>query len=159
MSDEAEISSEVDSATRALEMVISAHLAAGTNRCVLAAACVWRGVMEMSEVTNARSAAAALRSIADQIDPPMEVPMWRSPRLAERGFIGAAGEHRDTADRRNAGAAAAAQAVPFNQQIASNVISEAIDMFDQGHPAQARALLMALRVRFFHAAQQSTAMR
>jgi len=54
--------------------MISAHLAAGINRCVLAAACVWGGVKEMSAVTSSESAAAALRSIADQIAPPAATP-------------------------------------------------------------------------------------
>jgi hypothetical protein len=35
----------------------------------------------------------------------------------------------------------------FNQEIASDVVGEAIDLLDQGQPVLARALLMALRAR------------
>jgi hypothetical protein len=35
----------------------------------------------------------------------------------------------------------------FNQEIASDVIGEAIDLIDQAQPGMARALLMALRAR------------
>ena len=52
-----EIGAEVEAATRALEAMIGAQLAAGTNRCVLAATCIWGGVKEMSEVTSSESAA------------------------------------------------------------------------------------------------------
>jgi hypothetical protein len=33
--------------------------------------------------------------------------------------------------------------------MAREVVGEAIDLLNQGHPAEARALLMALRSRFF----------
>src|SRR5258708_40256216 len=74
LSDEPEIDGEVERAAHGLEAMISAHLAAGGNRRVLAAACVWGGVKEMSEITNSQSAAAALRTVADEIDPPVDVP-------------------------------------------------------------------------------------
>jgi hypothetical protein len=146
---------EIGFATRALEVVISGYLAAGMDRCVLAAACVWSGVKEMSAVTSPGSAAAALRSIADQIDPPAEVREPRRARIGARGFIASTTEHAGAGDRRKANTAEAAGQVSFNQEIASDVISEAIDLFDHGHPAQARALLTALRVRFFRSPGQS----
>src|SRR6266700_7627730 len=74
-----EIGAEVEAATRALEAMIGAQLAAGTNRCVLAATCIWGGVKEMSEVTSSESAAAALRTIADQIEPPAVLPRRIAP--------------------------------------------------------------------------------
>src|SRR5262249_35585774 len=77
LSDEAEIDGEVERAAHALEAMISTHLAAGGNRCVLAAACVWGGVKEMSEITNSESAGAALRTIADEIDPPVDASRSR----------------------------------------------------------------------------------
>jgi hypothetical protein len=64
-----EVGAEVEAATRAFEAMIGAQLAAGADRCLLAATCIWGGVKEMTEVTSSESAAAALRTIADQIDP------------------------------------------------------------------------------------------
>jgi hypothetical protein len=64
-----EIGAEVEAATSAFEAMIGAQLAAGADRCLLAATCIWGGVKEMTEVTSSESAAAALRTIADQIDP------------------------------------------------------------------------------------------
>ena len=86
-----EIGAEVEAATRALEAMIGAQLAAGTNRCVLAATCIWGGVKEMSEVTSSESAAAALRTIADQIEPPAvlrpaESQRWSGGQLVARAL-------------------------------------------------------------------------
>jgi hypothetical protein len=143
LSDDAETGDEVEQAARALDTMISAQLSAGGNRCVLAAACVWGGVKEMSEITSSQSAAAALRTIADEIDPPADVPR---PRMAapshdvlmaavrEQGWIRGAAKQKPSDDN-------------FNQEIASDVIGEAIDLIDQAQPGMARALLMALRAR------------
>jgi len=147
LSDEAEIDGEVERAAHALEAMISTHLAAGGNRCVLAAACVWGGVKEMSEITNSQSAGAALRTIADEIDPPVDVPRSRIAPRTDDALMVAVREHGW-----NRGAAK--QKPPddpslgaFNQEMASDVVGEAIDLIDQAQPALARALLMALRAR------------
>src|SRR5258708_22330817 len=147
LSDEAEIDGEVERAAHALDAMISAHLAAGGNRCVLAAACVWGGVKEMSEITNSQSAGAALRTIADEIDPPADVPRSRIAPRADDALMAAVREHGWTRG-------AAKQKPPddpslgaFNQEMASDVVGEAIDLIDQAQPALARALLMALRAR------------
>jgi len=147
LSDEAEIDGEVERAAHGLEAMISAHLAAGGNRCVLAAACVWGGVKEMSEITNSQSAAAALRTIADEIDPPVDIPRSRIAHRADDALMIAVREHGW-----NRGAAK--QKPPddpslgaFNQEMASDVVGEAIDLIDQAQPSLARALLMALRAR------------
>jgi hypothetical protein len=147
LSDEAEIDGEVERAAHALDAMISTHLAAGGNRCVLAAACVWGGVKEMSEVTNSQSAAAALRTIADEIDPPVDVPRSRIAPQADDALMVAVREHgwnrgiakQKPPDDPSRGA--------FNQEMASDVVGEAIDLIDQAQPALARALLMALRAR------------
>ena len=147
MSDEADIRNEVELAARALEDMVAAHLAAGRNRCVLAAACVWGGVKEMSEITNSQSAAAALRTIADEIDPPIDVPRSRIAPRADDALMVAVREqgwNRGSAKQKppddpSLGA--------FNQEMASDVVGEAIDLIDQAQPALARALLMALRAR------------
>ena len=146
LSDEAEIDGEVERAARALEAMISTHLADGGNRCVLAAACVWGGVKEMSEITNSQSAASALRTIADEIDP-VDIPRSRIAPRADDTLMVAVREHGW-----NRGAAK--QKPPddpslgaFNQEMASDVVGEAIDLIDQAQPALARALLMALRAR------------
>jgi hypothetical protein len=147
LSDETEIDGEVERAAHALDAMISAHLAAGGNRCVLAAACVWGGVKEMSEVTNSQSAAAALRTIADEIDAPVDIPRPRMTPRADDALMAAVREH-------GWNRAAAKQRPPddpslgaFNQEMASDVVGEAIDLIDQAQPALARALLMALRAR------------
>jgi len=58
LSDEPEISGEVDLAARALEAMISAHLRLeGVDACL--PPLVLGGVKEMSEVTSSQSAAAA----------------------------------------------------------------------------------------------------
>jgi hypothetical protein len=147
LSDEAQIDGEVERAAHALDAMISAHLEAGGNRCVLAAACVWGGVKEMSEVTNSQSAAAALRAIADQIDPPVDMPRPRIAPRADDAVMVAVREHgwmsgttkQKPPDDPSLGA--------FNQEMASDVVGEAIDLIDQAQPALARALLMALRAR------------
>ena len=147
MSDEEEIDGEVERAAHALDAMISAHLAAGGNRCVLAAACVWGGVKEMSEVTNSQSAAAALRTIADQIDPSVDIPRPRISPRTDDALMAAVREHgwersaskQKPPDDPSLGA--------FNQEMASDVVGEAIDLIDQAQPALARALLMALRAR------------
>ena len=147
MSEEAEIDGEVERAAHALDAMISAHLADGGNRCVVAAACVWGGVKEMSEITNSQSAAAALRTIADQIDPPLDAPRSRiAPRtddalmvaVREQGWMRGASKQKSSDDP-SLGA--------FNQEMASDVVGEAIDLIDQAQPGLARALLMALRAR------------
>ena len=145
MSDEAEIDGEVEEAAHALDAMISAHLAAGANRCVLAAACVWGGVKEMSEITNSQSAAAALRTIADQIDPPLDASRSRGGVRPDAALMAAVQEHG-----RNRGALKQrddSSLGSFNQEMASDVVGEAIDLIDQAQPALARALLMALRAR------------
>ena len=146
LSDEAEIDGEVERAAHALEAMISTHLADGGNRCVLAAACVWGGVKEMSEITNSQSAASALRTIADEIDP-VDIPRSRIAPRADDTLMVAVREHgwnkgaakQKPLDDPSLGA--------FNQEMASDVVGEAIDLIDQAQPALARALLMALRAR------------
>jgi hypothetical protein len=157
LSDEAEIDGEVERTAHALDAMISAHLAAGGNRCVLAAACVWGGVKEMSEITNSQSAGAALRTIADEIDPPVDVPRSRIAPRADDALMAAVREHGWTRG-------AAKQKPPddpslgaFNQEIASDVVGEAIDLIDQAQPALARALLMALRARLAASPRPPTA--
>jgi len=147
LSDEPEIDGEVERAAHALDAMISAHLAAGENRCVLAAACVWGGVKEMSEITNSQSAAAALRTIADEIDPAVDLPRARTAARADDALMVAVRDHGwnrgvskpKPPDDPSLGA--------FNQEMASDVVGEAIDLIDQAQPALARALLMALRAR------------
>jgi hypothetical protein len=145
--DDAEINDEVELTARALDAMISAHLAAGGNRFVLAAACVWGGVKEMSEITNPRSAADALRAIASQIDPPAGAPEQRLSPRSDDALMSAVREQG-----RDRGASRQKQADdgrlnPFNQEIARDVIGEAIDLIDQAQPDHARALLLALRAR------------
>lgn len=145
MSDDAEIKDEVELTARALDDMISAHLAAGGNRYVLAAACVWGGVKEMSEITSPRSAAAALRAIASQIDPPIDgMPEPQRTARADDALMSAVREQVRGARQRPADDG---QLSPFNQEIARDVIGEAIDLIDQAQSGHARALLMALRAR------------
>jgi hypothetical protein len=153
LSDDAETGGDVEQAARALDAMISAQLSAGSNRCVLAAACVWGGVKEMSEITSSQSAAAALRTIADEIDPPADVPR---PRIAapaddvlmaavrEQGWIRGASKQKPSDEL-------------AQQEIASDVIGEAIDLIDQAQPGMARALLMALRARLIASPRQPSA--
>jgi hypothetical protein len=162
LSDDTEIKDEVELAAHALDALISAHLAAGGNRFVLAAACVWGGVNEMSEITSPRSAAAALRAIASQIDPPANMPDQRMPARSDDALMSAVREQgrerggarprppdNRPADNRPADNKPADDGRPgaFNQDIARDVIGEAIDLIDQAQPDHARALLMALRTR------------
>jgi len=142
VSDDGEINDEVEAAAQALDALIAAHLAAGGSRFVLAAACVWGGVKEMSAVTSAHSAAAALRAIASQLDPPMELSGVRAGNSAEDPLMAAV---RDQVRRRPS--EDDAQLAPMNLELARDVIGEAIDMIDQAQPDHARALLMALRAR------------
>jgi len=147
LSDEAKINNEVELAAHALDAMISAHLAAGGNRCVLAAACVWGGVKEMSEITSSQSAAAALRTIADQIDPPADLSRSRITARSDDALLLAVREHgwdRNTLKQKPSDDVALGT---FNQEIASDVVGEAIDLLDQAQPVLARALLMALRAR------------
>ena len=147
MSDEAEIGDEVERAAHALDAMISAHLAAGGNRYVVAAACVWGGVKEMSEITSSDSAAAALRTIANQIDPPLEVAQSRIAPRSDDALMVAVRQHgsdRGAAKRKSSDDL---RQGTFNQEMASDVIGEAIDLIDQAQPGLARALLMALRAR------------
>jgi hypothetical protein len=146
--DDAEINDEVELTARALDAMISAHLAAGGNRFVLAAACVWGGVKEMSEITNPRSAADALRAIASQIDPQAGGAQEQrlSPRSDDALMSAVREQGRDrSASRRKQ--ADDGRLDPFNQDIAREVIGEAIDLIDQAQPDHARALLLALRAR------------
>lgn len=147
MSDEAEIKDEVELAARALDALISAHLAAGGNRFVLAAACVWGGVKEMSAITSPQSAAAALRAIASQIDPPIHPPGPRSTVRSDEALMAAVREHRWERGVTKHKASDESQQTALNQELASDVIGEAIDLIDQAQPDHARALLMALRAR------------
>jgi hypothetical protein len=146
LSDDAEIQDEVELTARALDTMISAHLAAGGNRFVLAAACVWSGVKEMSDVTSPRSAAAALRAIASQIDPAGDTP---DQRMATRNDDALMNVLREQGRERGARQKPAddAQHSPFNLDIACDVIGETIDLIDQAQIDHARALLMALRAR------------
>jgi hypothetical protein len=146
LSDDAEIKGEAEHAARALDDLISVHLAAGGNRFVLAAACVWGGVKEMSQITSSQSAAAALRAIASQIDPPIDMSGLHGTVRADDALMAAVREHPQR------GAAKPkppddAQSTPVSQDIIRDVIGEAIDMIDQAQPDLARALLMALRAR------------
>jgi hypothetical protein len=127
LSDEAEIDGEVERAAHALEAMISTHLADGGNRCVLAAACVWGGVQEMSEVTNSPRS-----RIAPRADDALMVA------VRDNGWNRGAAKQKPPDDP-SLGA--------FNQEMASDVVGEAIDLIDQAQPALARALLMALRAR------------
>jgi hypothetical protein len=147
LSGDAEINDEVERAAQTLDALISAHLSAGGNRCVLAAACVWGGVKEMSEVTSPQSAAAALRTIANQIDPQVDVPRSQIPARSDDALMAAVREHgwNGRASKQKPSDAMALGA--FNQEIASDVVGEAIDLLDQAQPVLARALLMALRAR------------
>jgi hypothetical protein len=153
LSDDAEIKDEVELTARALDGMISAHLAAGGNRFVLAAACVWGGVKEMSEITSPQSAAAALRAIASQIDPAAsDRPEQRLPSGSDDVLMNAV---REQGRERGRARLKAADNTPaddgrlsaFNRDIARDVIGEAIDLIDQAQPDHARALLMALRTR------------
>jgi hypothetical protein len=146
LSDDAEIKGEAELAARALDDLISAHLAAGGNRFVLAAACVWGGVSEMSAITSAQAAANALRAIASQIDPPIDMSGLRGAARADDAIMAAV---REQAARPKP--AEDAQSSPLNRELASDVIGEAIDLIDQAHPDLARALLMALRARLIAA--------
>jgi hypothetical protein len=141
LSDDAEIKDEVELAARALDGLISAHLAAGGNRFVLAAACVWGGVKEMSAVTSSQSAAAALRAIASQLDPPIDLAGLHGSARADDPLMAAV---RDQVKRKPSNDA---QLNPLSQELARDVIGEAIDMIDQAQPDLARALLLALRAR------------
>jgi hypothetical protein len=155
LSDEAEINDEAELAARALDAMISAHLAAGGNRFVLAAACVWGGVKEMSEITSTQSAAAALRAIAGQIDPPIDTGLRGAPR-SDDALMAAVREHRWERGNSKQKPADNAQLNPVNQEIARDVIGEAIDLIDQAQPDLARALLMALRARLVAAPRPQT---
>jgi hypothetical protein len=141
LSEDAQIKGEAELAARALEDLISAHLAAGGNRFVLAAACVWGGVKAMSEITSSQSAANALRAIASQIDPPIDMFELREAVRADDPLMAAvrgAAKPKPSDD---------AQSNPVNQDIIRDVVGEAVDMIDQAQPDLARALLMALRAR------------
>ena len=141
MSDDAEIKDEVELAARALDGLISAHLAAGGNRFVLAAACVWGGVKEMSAVTSSQSAAAALRAIASQLDPPIDLAGLHGSVRSDDPLMAAV---RDQVKRKPPNDA---PLNPLSQELARDVLGEAIDMIDQAQPDLARALLLALRAR------------
>jgi len=147
LSDEGEIDGEVERAAHALDAMISEHLAAGGNRCVLAAACVWGGVKEMSEVTSSQSAASALRTIADELDPPLDLPQPRTTTRSDDPLMAAVREHGLTRGASKQKPPDDPSRGTFNQEMASDIVGEAIDLIDQAQPALARALLMALRAR------------
>jgi hypothetical protein len=156
LSDDAETGDEVEEAARALDSMISAQLSAGGNRCVLAAACVWGGVKEMSEITSSQSA-AAVRTIADEIDPPSDVPRPRTAAPSDDVLMAAVREQgwiRGVSKQKPSDELAQSN---FNQEIASDVIGEAIDLIDQAQPGMARALLMALRGRLIASPRQPSA--
>lgn len=120
---------------------------------MLAAACVWGGVKEMSEVTSCQSAASALRTIADQIDPPVDASRSRIAAPSDDALMIAVreqGRHRATSKQKPSDDLAQGT---FNQEIASDVVGEAIDLLDQAQPVLARALLMALRARLVSSAK------
>lgn len=147
MSDDAEIKDEAELAARALDDLISAHLAAGGNRFVLAAACVWGGVKEMSEITSSQSAANALRAIASQIDPLINMSGLRGAARADDVLMAAVREHGREHGPVKPRPPDDTPSTPVNQDIIRDVVGEAIDLIDQAQPDLARALLMALRVR------------
>jgi hypothetical protein len=147
LSDDTEITDEVELAARALDDLISSHLAAGGNRFVLAAACVWGGVKEMSEITSSQSAANALRTIASQIDPPIDVSGLRGAVHADDALMAAVREHGREQGAARRKPSDDVPVNPLNQQILCEVIGEAIDLIDQAQPDLSRALLMALRAR------------
>ena len=147
MSDDAEIKDEAELAARALDDLISAHLAAGGNRFVLAAACVWGGVKEMSEITSSQSAANALRAIASQIDPPIDMSGLRGAARADDVLMAAVRQHGREHGVVKPKPPDDTPSTPVNQDIIRDVVGEAIDLIDQAQPDHARALLMALRVR------------
>jgi hypothetical protein len=148
LSEDAEIKGEAELAARALDDLISAHLAAGGNRFVLAAACVWGGVKAMSEITSSQSAANALRAIASQIDPPVDMSGLRGAAVrADDALMAAVREHGWERSAAKPKPSDDAQSNPVNQDIIRDVIGEAIDLIDQAQPDLARALLMALRAR------------
>jgi hypothetical protein len=147
LSDDAEIKDEVELAARALDDLISAHLAAGGNRFVLAAACVWGGIKEMSAITSSQSAGAALRAIASQIDPPIDMSGVRGAARADDALMAAVREHGWERGAAKPKPSDDAQSNAVNQDIIREVVGEAIDLIDQTQPDLARALLMALRAR------------
>jgi hypothetical protein len=147
LSDETEIKDEAELTARALDDLISKHLAAGGNRFVLAAACVWGGVKAMSEITSSQSAANALRAIANQIDPPVDMSGVRGAVHADDALMAAVREHRWERVAAKPKPSDDAQSNPVNQDIVRDVVGEAVDLIDQTQPELARALLMALRAR------------
>ena len=159
LSDEAEIDGDVERAAHALDAMISAHLAAGGNRYVLAAACVWGGVKEMSEITSSQSAGAALRTIADEIDPPVDVPRSQIAPRSDDALMVAVREHGLTRGASKQKPPDDPSRGTFNQEMASDIVGEAIDLIDQAQPALARALLMALRARLVANPRSATVSR
>jgi hypothetical protein len=114
---------------------------------VLAAACVWSGIKEMSTITSSQSAAAALRAIASQIDPPIDMSGLRGAARADDGLLAAVREHGWDRAAAKQKASDDAQSNAVNQEIVREVVGEAVDLIDQAQPELARALLMALRAR------------
>lgn len=110
---------------------------------MLAAACVWGGVKAMSEITSSQSAANALRAIASQIDPPIDMSGLRRAPRAEDVLMAAVRERGAVKPKPPDDT----PSTPVNQEIIRDVVGEAIDLIDQAQPDHARALLMALRVR------------
>jgi hypothetical protein len=145
MSSETEFSDEIKAAMGRIGSMFGGGVEAGADPCVMAAACIWTGVKETIELTDPASAAAALRAIAHQIE-----PLAAEPR--EKTFArgdGAPGGDANLYARRpeSKKAAPGNQQNGFTQNIPGDVVDEVIELLDQGHLAEARALLMALRSR------------
>ena len=143
MASEAEYSDEVQTAMWRIGTMVEGGLQAGADRCVLAAACIWTGVKETIELTDPECTAAALRSIAHQIEPP--APRQKVFMRVDRALVG--GENVFAGIRRMEKAAPAKQQNGLTQNIACDVVDEVIDLLEQGHSAEAVGLLMALRSR------------
>jgi hypothetical protein len=147
MTDEAACSYEIESAVGLVGDIVAEGLRAGADRCVLASTCLWTGVREMVELTSAPCAASTLREIANQIEPAVAPrPNGYVAPDRERGAVDnePAGVHRFARAR----TAAAKAATNGKQNIAGDVLDEAIELLDQGHVIEARALMKALRSRF-----------
>jgi hypothetical protein len=114
---------------------------------VMAAACIWTGVKETIELTDPASAAAALRAIAHQIEPLAAEPRQTTFARADRAPGGDKNIYAAARRPESSKAAPQNQQNGFTQNIPGDVVDEVIELLDQGHLAEARALLMALRSR------------
>jgi hypothetical protein len=154
MSDEAPPSTEIEAVMCRLDTIVGGGLEAGADPFVVAAACIWTGVKETIALTSPECAAAALRTIAGQIDPPAIVPGEGRPAARSRDAARRVDPH---ADRKPTSSAIRSEG--FAQDIAGDVVDEAVDLIDRGHVPQARALLMALRSRLVQAVVGRAVMR